>query len=314
MNCLLAILFFTGKETPENDRLAVLSNSPKTMNYLYSPRGSPTFPEPPKDHDLYKTHSHIKGPGTYATVYCSPRLTSEEIRRLIWDKYTRPTSYIDQVSSWNSEEENQCFNTIYSIYRDSSSPTQIPIPSSNLIKSQKCTERVLGSIAFQGGFETIGIHQSPKNTYPYPRPTVTFDKPMEMSNMVQDGRFFNMVSREGSTYALAWYHGHIQLFQRLQGSEEWFPKTSIRNEPENGGLITNFLLKNNLQISRAWKKLKPSESGSRNIQSSETCEASFENSQNGSKCGRLGPVVDKLASTPVTGYLGGEICGYLGDA
>ncbi|SZE99650.1 unnamed protein product [Blumeria hordei] len=135
-----------------------------------------------------------------------------------------------------------------------------------------------------------------------------------MANMVQDSQFFNVVSKEDSTYALAWYHGHIQLFKRLRGSDEWFPKTSIRNELKNGEIITNFLLSNNLQISRAWMKLKPDERGSRNIQSSEPCEASFHNSKPGNKCGGLRPVVDKLASTTVTGYLGGEICGYPGDA
>ena len=116
-----------------------------------------------------------------------------------------------------------------------------------------------------------------------------------------------------SKHLLAWCNGNIHLFRESSDLEAWLPETSIIYSPKNGETITNFLLKANPQIKKAWLQSTPSLGFIRNTGSQKLREDIGSLPILGTKIRGHKLEVDKLASRDATGFLAGEICNYVGD-
>ncbi|CCU82512.1 putative effector protein [Blumeria hordei DH14] len=310
MNCLLAIFFFTGEDTPQNHRLALVSNSSIPVNEIYTLHHNTAFPEPRKGSDVYKTQVDVKEPGTYVTVYCSRNWQSDEIRQRLWDARDKLSNYERGDPITRSEVEANC----QSLIRSMTSEPQAPVAhSKDLIESGKCTHKALSDLALECKFKSEGRHLSNGSKFNNYRPTVIFDSPIRMSSVTGDGKFMQMAVMGGLRRVMAWCNRNIHILQRSLNGDVWFLETSLIYTPENGEKITEFLLKTNPQIRKAWMQSTPSLGYIRNTRSSKLREDKGPLLILGTKLRGEKLLVDKLASIDATGSLGGEICDYLGD-
>ncbi|CAD6502310.1 BgTH12-02545 [Blumeria graminis f. sp. triticale] len=255
MNCLLAILFFTGQDTPQSHRLALVSNSPIPVNEIYTLHHNEAFPDPRKGSDVYKTHVDVEEPGTYVTVYCSRSWQSDEIRLRLWDARDKLSNYGRGDPITRTEIEVNCLSLIRSM---TSKPQISAVHSKDLIETGKCTQKALGNLALECKFKSQGMYLSDVDRYKNFRPTVIFDTPIEMSSLAGDGKFIHVAIIGILKYALAWCNGNIHLFRKSLSLDIWLPETSIIYAPKNGERITDFLLKTNPQIKTAWSQSTPS--------------------------------------------------------
>ncbi|CAD6504918.1 BgTH12-00418 [Blumeria graminis f. sp. triticale] len=311
MNCLLAIYLFTGKDTPQNDRLAVMSNTFVPINEMYTLKHSSAFPDPPKRSDVYKTYVDVQEPGTYVTVYCSKKWKSDEIRMQLWDSRDKLSNHERGDPISRSKAEASCLSLINSLPKDKSQTDKIH--SKTLIETGKCTKKTLVDLAFQCKFNSIGPHLTNSEEFFNYRPTISFDDPIEMSSLVIDGKFINTAEVRDNELALAWSNGNIHLFMSSSDKKEWYTKSSIVYTPQNGELITGFLLRTNPQISKAWKESTPGISYIPNTGSSKLYEVKGRVPILGTKLKGSILAVDKLPSSDATGFLSGRICKYSGD-
>ncbi|CCU74872.1 putative Bgh-specific protein [Blumeria hordei DH14] len=308
MNFLLAIYLFTGKETPQNDRLAVMSNTPTAMSEVYTLKYSSAFPNPPKDSDLYKTDVDVQEPGTYVTVYCSRKWNSDEIRMRLWNSRDKLSNHERGVPVSRSEAEASCFSLVHSLSRYES-PTG-EIHSKTLIETGKCTEKNLVDLTLQCEFNSIGTYITKSQSFPSHRPTISFDDPIEMSSLARDGKFINMAKIGSFLHALVWSNGNIHLFLNSSDKKVWSPKSSIIYKPQNGQMITGFLLRTNPQIRKAWDKSTRGSAFDSNAGSSNLCKVKGRVPILGIKLRGSRLAVDRLPSSDATGFLSGKICEY----
>ncbi|CAD6502655.1 BgTH12-05245 [Blumeria graminis f. sp. triticale] len=261
MVCLLAILLYTGQRLAQKDRLVITSNDPNGPNYfIYEANHEQPFPVPGRGSGIYRTLVNVQEPGTYITVYCSIKATIDNLRGFVSGGLTSLPSGIDGRFGNDEKSENECFNHVNNLFFESNTGdatgrfegSQVaelsPLPVSYLIKSRRCTKRLLISLAYQRRVLCADGHGLVTTYRDKNRPTIKFDEPVEIADAIFDGHFVMQLNVKKSQDVLVWNQGQLQRFTRHHSSSNWMRLTCNGNEPYSGWHITELIKSNNVQV------------------------------------------------------------------
>ncbi|SZF05410.1 unnamed protein product [Blumeria hordei] len=263
MVCLLAILLYTGQKLAAKDRLVITSNEPNSPNYhIYEANHKQPFPVPDRGSGIYRTLVRVEEPGTYVTVYCSIKVSIDDLRGFISKGLKSLPSHVDGRFGNDEKSEDKCFNYVNNLFYESNREASTstfevakvaepgPLPVSRLIKSHRCTKRLLISLAYQRRIlcaDGYGVVTTYRDKH---LPTIKFDEPVEIADVIWDGQFVTRLIAKNHQDALAWNQGQLQSFMRRSSSSDWTRCTCNGNEPYSGWHITELIRSNNAQVGK----------------------------------------------------------------
>ncbi|VDB88249.1 Bgt-51165 [Blumeria graminis f. sp. tritici] len=102
-------------------------------------------------------------------------------------------------------------------------------------------------MAFKNDISVIGKYKSFAPTKIKNTISIEADKRFRLMQLVNDETIFTGKYWTTNSVALAWYQGHLHLFQ-WRGNLGWFPLTQIGEEQENGAMLYYFAPGNNHEI------------------------------------------------------------------
>ncbi|CAD6502681.1 BgTH12-05271 [Blumeria graminis f. sp. triticale] len=261
MVCLLAILLYTGQNLRQKDRFVITTSEDKYPSYRsYEVNFRQPFPVPSKDSGIYRTSVNIDRPGTYITVYCSNKVSIDDLWGFVGNGLTSLQGRLDGGFSNDDKLENECFNYVKELYFASTGEVakggvQVtgeaeprPLHVSHLIQSHKCTEKLLISLTYQQKILSANWNGFSKTYLNKRLPKILFNKPVKISNVVLNGQFLIKQIEIDFEEALAWSQGQLQYFERDNPSRYWQERTLVGYEPYTGRIITRFILSNNAQV------------------------------------------------------------------
>ncbi|SZF04897.1 unnamed protein product [Blumeria hordei] len=221
MYCLLAILLLTGHEAKNNDRLAIMKFEQSSKFYrIYRTGGMREFPSIKTGTDVIMAESQTNGPGTYMTIYCTPSHDSTYLRKTI----TRGIREMDDNSHIGfhqpRSEEVNCLHHIKEQLRRHSRYRDI-----NIVELDKnlCSSSTVYSLAIQNNFYVQSIdHEilTPTNSN---LQRILRNYLFPMSSLVLGSKFICEGEVDGLQTMLTWHQGYLNIFQKDNRNDSWFP-------------------------------------------------------------------------------------------
>ncbi|CAD6502651.1 BgTH12-05241 [Blumeria graminis f. sp. triticale] len=266
MVCLLAFLLYTGTELQQKDRFVITSFEKNQPSYQsYEVNYQKLFPEPDKISGIHSTLVEIDGPGTYLTVYCSNKMSTNDLEMFISRGLTKTQFGLDMGFSNELIVEQNCFNYVYNLYfkrakraislglDEIQAPEPDLLPVSWLIQPDQCTKRVLISLAYQRSLlcaDGFGFWTTFRDEE---LPTIKFDEPVEIAATVLEGQMIMRKTMGMQETALGWNQGKLQIFSREMGSF-WNQGPSVFEKPSSGWIISEFVRNSNAQVKNFMKR------------------------------------------------------------
>ncbi|CAD6502656.1 BgTH12-05246 [Blumeria graminis f. sp. triticale] len=261
MVCLLAILLYTGQELSQKDRLVITTSEDRSPSYgSYRVNYNQLFPVPGENSGIYRTLVDVDGPGTYITVYCSNKVSINDLWRFVSNGLTSLQGRLDEGFSNDEISESECLRHVNNLYFEpkDEAPTggvqgvgvarPRPLPVAKIIRSRQCTERLLISLVYQQKILSANWYGF-MTTYRDTRlPTIKFNVPVEIADAVLDSQFIMQKVEIDFEKGLAWNQGKLQLFRRESYRHFWMEQTLVGYEPYTGIPITEFIQANNAQV------------------------------------------------------------------
>ncbi|CAD6499231.1 BgTH12-04882 [Blumeria graminis f. sp. triticale] len=312
MNCIAAILLLTGRNSPMSDRMVISGGTEYNSIYDIIPVNSARrFLVPERKSGIFMTQNQGNQPGTYVAAYCSFELDALQIYHRIVDGTISLYSKAHIGFSNDAQLEKHCSDLTSKIHQ--MQPKRIPVHVSGLRYPRECTEIVLVSLAFQGMILLQGEYGLTSALATSDGLTIILDKPLEVKNFVLNGEFFILKTTESKEYALAWYQGHLHVFNKLIGTDFWYLTSNIGHEIRNGKFISELILENHPDIVSFQDQLLALSPSSRTISSTQESRLPKIFRGKGKHALQLKELevkTPRLAATPATGFL----CGNIGPA
>ncbi|CAD6502664.1 BgTH12-05254 [Blumeria graminis f. sp. triticale] len=201
MVCLLAFLLYTGTNLQQKDRFVITSlEYEETSYHSYEVNYETLFPVPAKDSGIYRTLVKFDGPGTYLTVYCSIKLSINDLQGAVSKGLTRTQARLDRGFSNDERVEDGCLDYVNNLdlerreivkkvgIQDTKGIEPGSFIVSQLILSHQCTMRILISLAYQQRILCAGSYGFTPTYRDARLPTIEFDEPLKIAATVLDGQ------------------------------------------------------------------------------------------------------------------------------
>lgn len=198
----------------------------------------------PHDKSIIMTKTKVERAGTFVQLYCSHRYKDYDMIGKISDKLVDITE--DAVRKFETpiETSYRCHAEILKYQENPRGNRKLwlsrPHQRWSKHKYNYCTPKVLANMAFQG---QLVIEGNLKNFVP-PGGTssleIMFDEKITLAQIFYQEQVFKGVDDGKQIRALAWYQGHLHIFQRTSRGD-WMPYTRLGVERLNGDLIYKHL-------------------------------------------------------------------------
>lgn len=212
-------------------RLVVVGSDLKYSHYgVYNPESGSQFPQIEDEHDITMTRNQVGEPGTYVRAYCSFSLKERSIVEIITSSLKPVTANSHRGFGVTHQAEMDCLkkiNEVLTTHADES-----PLSLREIQGNRQCPDGVIASLAFQDLLSIVG-------EYRYFSPLgrgegikVNADAPLVMASVISPDRFVGEEKRKTEQTALAWYVGHLFVFERHETL--WRPKTKVGEQVWQG--------------------------------------------------------------------------------
>ncbi|CAD6504236.1 BgTH12-05969 [Blumeria graminis f. sp. triticale] len=240
MHCVLAFLLTSNFGSKLFHRIALVSDSPEGFGYgvCQNPDGN-SFSFPSQDPDIFSTTGPKPSTGTDIRAYCSTKWGGNEILAQL-AKYLGDRTHNSQGGlAEEYEVEEKCRRSISSLIQ---TPPRLKHASlTKILQIGQCDEQMIANQAVRGFIKVIGefrrFSQSNDESYYI----INADKPVSMGSVVSNGEIFMVTKVEEGFKALAWYQGHLHLFQRNLNDDLWHPITDLISSQRNGQIISQYV-------------------------------------------------------------------------
>ncbi|CAD6505594.1 BgTH12-01084 [Blumeria graminis f. sp. triticale] len=249
MHCLLAILLLAGDQARPNDRLAVMSLDRNNGYYeIYDPEGRRQFRKVDFGGEIMVAGSATNGPGTYMAIYCSPSLSLGSLGSYI----TQNTRHLEDRSKFGFHQdiskERNCLQLAKDKLKNLSSGEGIYIR--RLLHIEDCSKSVIYSLAFQGNFNIKNLQDVALTPGRQFLGIIFIYNLFAMSDVVLDGKVLLPTESQGLQGVLAWYQGHLNVFQKSKQSTIWDPIKRSLHDDNDYHYIIDFLSNHIAEIDR----------------------------------------------------------------
>ncbi|CAD6502937.1 BgTH12-02611 [Blumeria graminis f. sp. triticale] len=245
MNCIIAVLLLTARDSMITDRLIIMSSFDPDFYGIYDPPYRNRFPPPALGSDIFMSDSTITSDGTYNVYYCSPTLEKDRIINIITHGLN-PISY-DDINYFGQDENsiNSCKASITAEFEKYPQNNIFFIDS--ILDMKSCTLSNIVYLAHIGWLSILDHHNFNLKVSSNPIYRVKLHKDLKIVDMLSSNEIF-MVYEHHKQYILAWSLGHLRVFFIGMNVREWILDSRIGNENINVKSVCYVLGEYNLQI------------------------------------------------------------------
>ncbi|EPQ63615.1 BgtAc-30970 [Blumeria graminis f. sp. tritici] len=285
-----------------------MRSSPHPFYGVYQPPAAGIFPTPVIPPNIIQSHGSVRWYGTHTARYCSTEISPDMIlEAVISDLEPMPNNLQNSFHS-NFGPENSCLKHIRSQHQNPH--YKLPIYMSKLLQEKKCTEDSIASLAFLNHISVVGKFKGFVPPALGDKISVTADQLVPMEKLVLKGLVYRPIERPNTNQVLAWYYGHLHLFEMDYRTRLWYPLTNLRFDGTNGGVIANYLEQNLAPLRKSKQELTLVLCDTFQlieciVQKKETTSSPVQPTAQ-DRPGHLYMTIEKLSSTPVEGQIGAE--------
>ncbi|CCU75984.1 CSEP0338 putative effector protein [Blumeria hordei DH14] len=309
MNCLAAVLLLTGVKSPMTDRWVISGDFKGASIYdILSVNFKRGLPVPSSDSGIFMTQIQADRPGTYLAAYCSFELDTYQIYYSITEGSKSLMKTAHEGFSQDVDLERYCSRLITKISQSKHEMCNVNV--SQLMEPRECTKAVLVSLAYQGKISLQGKFGLTSTLAYNHFPTVILNRPIDVKGFILNGEFFIIKTTKLREYALAWYQGHLHVFNEIIGTNSWYMTSKVGLEIQNGKFISELILENHPDIvSFQAQLLAISPSFDATSSTCPDCPSKNVGFKGNYALQVKGPkvIVPRFAGTTANGYLCGEI-------
>ncbi|CCU75522.1 Bgh specific peptide [Blumeria hordei DH14] len=228
------------QQLPYSNRLVILGNQLSDSFYgVYQISSQGYFPDIDTEYGITSTNVQISGDGTYIKAYCSPDISALKIiEKVVYNLYE-----IRSPSLQNDKEvlakKDACYNAINTAA--SEDKYKFALSASRLRDKQTCSIRDIISLAYDGSVSVDGNRKyyAPNNKNAKIR--IDMDDYVDIIGDISRDHIYGNPEDKKRKTILAWYFGHLHVFELPKRISSWWPITNIGMTKENGALIEKFL-------------------------------------------------------------------------
>ncbi|SZF03583.1 unnamed protein product [Blumeria hordei] len=308
MHCVYAVILYMYPWSNQSDRLVVTRGGPHPFYGVYRPPAAGTFPTPIITPNIVQSHGSVRWYGTHTARYCSSEIPPDMIlEAVIADLEPMPRNLQNSFHS-NFGPENSCLKHIRSQHQ--TPHHKDPIYMSKLVQGEKCTEDSIASLAFLNHISVVGKFKGFVPPALGDRISVTADQLVPMEKLALKGLVYRPIERPNTSQVLAWYYGHLHLFEMDYRTRLWYPLTNLRFDGKNGAIIAKYLEQNLVSLRQSNQELTLVLCDTFQlieclVQKKETTSSPAQRTARDGP-GRLYVKIERLSSTSVEGQIGAE--------
>ncbi|SZF02954.1 unnamed protein product [Blumeria hordei] len=255
MHCVLAFLLTSNFGSKLFHRIALVSDGPEGFCYgVYQNPNGNSFSFPSQDPDIFSSTGPKPDIGTNVRAYCSNKWGRSEIIAHL-AKYLGDRTHNSQSGlAEEYEAEEKCRRSISKLIQESPRIKQASL--TKILEIGHCNEQMIANQAVRGVIKVTGAFRrfSPSNDESYY--IIDADKPLSIGRVVSNGEIFMVTKVEQGFMALAWYQGHLHLFQRDLNDDLWHPITDLIYSQRNGQIISQYVWDAHGKLSEIKRRLE----------------------------------------------------------
>ncbi|CCU74685.1 hypothetical protein BGHDH14_bghG000516000001001 [Blumeria hordei DH14] len=231
-------------------RLVVVGSDSGYSHYgVYNPGSGSQFPQIEDEYDITTTRNRVGEPGTYVRAYCSFSLKERRIVEIITSSLNPVTAYSHRGFGVTHQAEMDCLKKINEILITHADESSLSLRE--ILRNRQCPDGVIASLAFQNLLSIVGEYRYFSSLGRGEGIKVNADTPLAMASVISPDQFVGEETRKTGQTALAWYVGHLFVFERHEIL--WRPKTKIGEQLWQGHDLEMKLL-NHFHQPRQFKK------------------------------------------------------------
>ncbi|CAD6501907.1 BgTH12-02152 [Blumeria graminis f. sp. triticale] len=253
LTCVLALMTAIPNLTEPWNRVVMVGDYNEQNYRVHYTPGPPSLPIP-QDEKILVTPYRVSKSGTSLMAYCSFSLGMQQIVENVFPQASKLLYQPDIKFAENKGDYDNCEQQIYKL----NSNPRIEIEIERL-ESTRCTHAIISQLALKSKLRVTGRF---KCYAPYENtrvPTIHARGPVRLTKDVWKPIMSVGDQEEPMKYVLAWFQGHLYVFQIYWGdSGYWQLLTPIGNEKNNGRIIYDFVFKNNPDLLKLMNSIRRS--------------------------------------------------------
>ncbi|CCU79602.1 unnamed protein product [Blumeria hordei] len=251
ITCVLALMTAIPGLTNQWNRVVMVADKFEQSYSVHYIPGGPRLPIP-QNEEILVTPYKISNSGTSITAYCSLSLGLAQIIENVFPQASKPHEQPDLEFAKNKNDYGYCKKKIDELSKNSRSEVEMKD-----LGKDRCNNAIISQLALESKLRVTGMFGCFAPYKSAKVPTVLATDPVRLAKDVWEPIMSINDEEEPIKYVLAWFQGHLYVFQIYWGDTGyWQLVTPIGNEKNNGRVIYDFIFKNNSDLIKLTDSLK----------------------------------------------------------